>query len=63
MVVRGGPFFGDLESGLVAQAFGGGSLGAEVAVVSGGALCLAGLGLAVLAMPGIWRYRAGGTRS
>jgi MFS family permease len=54
MVVAGGPYLGDVETGVVANAF-----GAEVAIVTGGALCLVGLGAAVLAFPGVWRYRPG----
>lgn len=63
MVVRSGPFAGDLEAGVVAQVFGGQALGAEVSVISGGALCLVGLGAAVMAVPGIWRYRAAPPRT
>ena len=60
MVVRSGPFLGDLEAGVVAQAFGGAALGAEVAITSGGLLCLAGLAVAVAAIPRIWSYAAAG---
>jgi MFS family permease len=60
MVVRSGPFLGDLEAGVVAQGFGGAAFGAEVAITSGGLLCLAGLGLAVLAIPRMWSYTATG---
>lgn len=52
MVVAGGPYLGDVESGVVANAF-----GAEVAIVTGGVLCLAGLGAAAAAFPSVWRYR------
>jgi MFS family permease len=52
MVVAGGPYIGDVESGVVANAF-----GAEVAIVSGGVLCLVGLGAAAVAFPSVWRYR------
>jgi MFS family permease len=52
MVVAGGPYIGDVETGIVANAF-----GAEVAIVSGGALCLVGLGAAAAAFPSVWRYR------
>jgi MFS family permease len=52
MVVTGGPNLGDLETGIVANAF-----GAEVAIVTGGALCLVGLGAAAVAFPSVWRYR------
>ena len=51
MVVAGGPYVGDVETGIVANAF-----GAEVAIVSGGALCLVGLGAAAAAFPSVWRY-------
>lgn len=54
MVVTGGPYLGDVETGVVANAF-----GAEVAIVTGGALCLVGLGAAVMAFPAVWRYRSG----
>lgn len=54
MVVAGGPYLGDVETGVVANAF-----GAEVAIVSGGALCLVGLGAAAAAFPSVWRYRQG----
>ena len=52
MVVVGGPNLGDVETGVVANAF-----GAEVAIVTGGALCLVGLGAAAVAFPSVWRYR------
>ncbi len=54
MVVAGGPYLGDVETGVVANAF-----GAEVAIVTGGALCLVGLGAAAVAFPSVWRYRPG----
>jgi MFS family permease len=54
MVVAGGPYLGDVETGVVANAF-----GAEVAIVTGGALCLVGLGAAAAAFPSVWRYRQG----
>ena len=54
MVVAGGPYLGDVETGVVANAF-----GAEVAIISGGILCLAGLGAAAGAFPSVWRYRPG----
>jgi MFS family permease len=53
MVVTGGPYIGDVEAGAVANAF-----TAQVSVVSGGVLCIAGLALAALAFPAVWRYRA-----
>jgi len=52
MVVAGGPYLGDVETGIVANAF-----GAEVAIVTGGALCLVGLGAAAAAFPSVWRFR------
>jgi MFS family permease len=57
MVVVGGPFVGDLESGAVASAF-----GAEISVVSGGVLSLIGLAVSAIAFPAVWAYRrnAGG---
>jgi MFS family permease len=54
MVVAGGPYLGDVETGVVANAF-----GAEVAIISGGILCLVGLGAAAAAFPSVWRYRPG----
>jgi MFS family permease len=53
MVVVGGPYLGDIEAGGVASA-----TTAQVSVVSGGVLCLLGLGAACLAFPAVWRYRA-----
>jgi MFS family permease len=54
LVVTGGPRLGDLEAGLVAQAF-----SPQVSVVSGGLLCVAGtLTLAAL-VPAFWNYHAG----
>jgi MFS family permease len=58
MVVAGGPYLGDVEAGAVANAF-----GAQVSVVSGGALCVLGLAAAALAFPAVWRYRGGQARS
>ena len=55
MVVAGGPYLGDVETGVVANAF-----GAEVAIITGGVLCLVGLGAAAAgAFPSVWRYRPG----
>jgi MFS family permease len=54
MVVAGGPRLGDLEAGLVAQAF-----SPFVSVFSGGLLCLAGAAGLAVAVPALWRYRAG----
>lgn len=55
LVVTGGPRLGDLEAGLVAQAF-----SPTVSVVSGGLLCVAGAGLIALLVPELRRYHAGG---
>lgn len=52
MVVAGGPFIGDLESGVVA-----GATSAKVSIVSGGVLCLVGLVVAAILFPQVWRYR------
>lgn len=52
VVVAGGPRLGDLESGSVA-ALGG----LETSVVSGGLLCLAGIGILAAAVPSFRRYR------
>jgi MFS family permease len=59
MVVVGGPYIGDLEAGAVAGAF-----SAQVSVVSGGVLSIAGLAAAALAFPAVWAYRSrlGGSR-
>lgn len=53
MVVVGGPYLGDVEAGTVAAL-----ASPQVSVVSGGALCLLGLGAAALAFPAVWRYAA-----
>jgi MFS family permease len=53
MVVVGGPYLGDMEAGAVASAW-----TAQISVVSGGVLCLAGLAVAVLAFPAVWAYRS-----
>jgi len=53
MVVIGGPYLGDVEAGAVAAA-----TTPAVSVVSGGVLCLAGVGVVVAAFPGLWRYAA-----
>ena len=52
MVVTTGPRFGDFESGVVA-----GVWGVFVSVLSGGVLCLVGLGAVVWLMPTLARYR------
>jgi MFS family permease len=53
-VVAGGPRLGDLESGLVASIF-----TPTVAVVSGGLLCLAGVGVIAAKVPRFARWTAG----
>jgi hypothetical protein len=53
MVVVGGPFLGDLEAGVVA-----GVSSPRISVVSGGALCIAGLAIAALAFPEVWAHRS-----
>jgi MFS family permease len=54
LVVTGGPRLGDLEAGLVAQAF-----SPWASVVSGGLLCIAGAGLVAWVYPELRRYHAG----
>ncbi len=56
MVVVGGPFLGDLEAGVVA-----GVSSPRISVVSGGALCIAGLAVASLAFPQVWAHRSPAT--
>jgi MFS family permease len=53
MVVVGGPSLGDIEAGGVATAF-----SPAVSIVSGGVLCLLGLGAVAVSMPQLLRYRA-----
>jgi MFS family permease len=53
-VVQGGPRLGDLESGVVAEAF-----GATFSVVSGGIACLAGAFVLAGLLPGFRNQRAG----
>jgi len=52
MVVVGGPYIGDLESGAVASL-----TTPQISVVSGGVLSLVGLAGAALAFPAVWLYR------
>ncbi|MFB3739933.1 MAG: MFS transporter [Candidatus Velamenicoccus archaeovorus] len=54
LVVTGGPRLGDLEAGLVAQAF-----SPAASVISGGILCLIGTALLAMAVPELRRYHAG----
>jgi len=49
-----GPLLGNVESGVAASL-----LGVRGAIVSGGILCVAGVGVAVLLLPAFWRYDAG----
>jgi MFS family permease len=53
LVVTGGPRLGDIESGAVA-----GAAGPRFSVVSGGVLCVLGVGAVVLAFPALLRYDA-----
>ncbi|HTU86307.1 MAG TPA: MFS transporter [Solirubrobacteraceae bacterium] len=53
LVVSGGPRLGDIESGVVA-----GATGPRFAVVSGGVLCVLGVGAVVAAFPALLRYDA-----
>ena len=55
-VVTGGPRIGDLESGVVAAAFGD-----TVSVVSGGLACIAGALLLARLLPGFRRQRMAGS--
>lgn len=52
LVVTGGPRLGDLEAGLVAQAF-----SPTVSVVSGGLICIVGAGVVSLVYPELRHYR------
>jgi hypothetical protein len=51
LVVSGGPRLGDIESGSVAGAF-----GVRFSVVSGGLLCILGVGVIVSAFPALARF-------
>jgi MFS family permease len=53
-VVAGGPRIGDAEAGLVAAVF-----TPTISVVSGGVMCVAGVGLLALLVPEFARYRRG----
>jgi MFS family permease len=48
-----GPLLGNVESGLAASL-----VGVRGAIVSGGALCVAGVAVAAIALPTLWRYDA-----
>lgn len=48
-----GPRLGDTEAGLVAAAF-----GITASIVSGGILCIAGVGICCYYLPKFWRYRS-----
>ncbi len=48
-----GPKLGDTEAGLVAALF-----GVTASVVSGGFLCIVGVGVCALMMPRFWRYKS-----
>jgi MFS family permease len=54
LVVAGGPRLGDLEAGMVAQAF-----TPSISVVSGGLVTMAGVGLIALLVPRFVKYHAG----
>jgi hypothetical protein len=51
LVVTGGPRLGDIESGSVA-----GAAGVRFSFISGGLLCVLGVGLIVAAFPALARY-------
>jgi MFS family permease len=55
-----GPLLGDVEAGAVASL-----AGVRTSIVSGGVLCIAGVGVAALALPAFWRYdrRSAATRA
>jgi MFS family permease len=48
-----GPRLGDTEAGLVAAAF-----GVTASIVSGGVMCVVGVGICCLFLPKFWRYRS-----
>src|SRR5207244_6077235 len=48
-----GPLLGNVEAGVV-----GSLVGVRASIVSGGVLCIAGVGVAVVALPAFWRYDA-----
>ncbi len=57
-VVAGGPRIGDVEAGFVAAVF-----NPMVSVVSGGVLCVVGVGLLAVLVPELTRYQRGGAPS
>jgi hypothetical protein len=48
-----GPRLGDTEAGLIAAAF-----GITASIVSGGVLCVAGVGICCWFLPKFWRYKS-----
>jgi MFS family permease len=48
-----GPLLGNVEAGIAASLF-----GLRASIVSGGVLCVAGVGVAVVLLPSFWRYDA-----
>ena len=46
-----GPLLGDVESGVVASL-----AGVRASIISGGVLCVAGVGIAIAALPAFWQY-------
>jgi predicted MFS family arabinose efflux permease len=55
MVVMGGPYIGDVESGAVGAIF-----TPAISMVSGGVVCIAGVGVVTAAFPELWSDQAGG---
>ena len=53
-VVAGGPRLGDFEAGVVASIF-----TPQISVVSGGLLCIAGVGVIATVVPRFARWRVG----
>jgi MFS family permease len=47
-----GPLLGNVESGVVASL-----AGVRASIISGGVLCVAGVGIAIAALPAFWHYR------
>jgi MFS family permease len=47
-----GPLLGDVEAGVVASL-----AGVRASIISGGVLCVAGVGITVAALPAFWHYR------